>query len=1417
MGSAEEAGGRHVDLRRAASAGVLQAEDRAHAAAEALQQHRPDQQQQQPAARALPGWATRLIDYFVVCGLGAEVRTMDGQRGFHGVTARDGDPVLYQPQMTPLDFYPPKEHKKFGVPEGLPMVVMPRGLRFYERGPFSGDKSTQPRSYPMVITDTVGTKVYVAVVAFRDSVEESTHKSPSPHQPLPSHLPPLLRAFPPPPSSPSRPDTVGTKVYVTVVAFRDPVEEDVAEAYGIPRLALRRQPVWDTVQHLVTAVPLPEPGQRSVVFSVEKCLLFCEAPPPATLPAVQLSFHPLVRSLDVDNIILLVTAVLLEKRILLRATQYELLTLVAESVSHLIYPFKWAYPYTPVLPLNKLELVHMPGSFLFGIVPTRWTDHDLPGGVMVVDLDANRIAITTSGYDDDADTIPPLPEPENTQVREALLQLVAPDLMALDQARTRDFSCDLHKFRRPWGRLHDREIRLIFFRFFASILCSYRHFVDKVVEPSGHLKSTFNKASFFRKRAKVTGNTEEPLISQLLHTQCWQQFLDSSSSGGGSTSFFDRVLVELERLDIATGPAMATVDLADDDGAQEIITVPPPTPKGAPPTPKGSTHQASVVPEHSPVCFQSTHLGPAAPSFQTLFPATPLFQLPFHSKPHLLVRSYVCVAERAGGRYTHRAFPSLERSAEEKQRRYEFLQQVRLAADAQHNSEARRVERDAMVGAIKGKFSKLWDQLLALPPDEEPLSSREYGTIYAMMEDEDGVGSSGFMEVLQDKLQSKAWGGELKADLFVAVRELVVLSISRAAMRSDMQSVLAALELAGQVHQRDGAGHKDTVLRHIGALPIWKDFRFWKTYHDTQLEVNPDFEGKVADLVQQLLGGLAQVMAEMGLVDGDAWAMLEVLSSRLSLKRQIVLRGQLALLQRAWQYYPLSPTSPLFTATFARHTHAAPGAAEEGGGEGAGGGGTGGESQLTTALGTAAGRWMSTLGNLNLGTFQKQQQDKLLQGGGGSQRIGVFDSEGGKERPGVTASKSLRHSHAQGRGATGVRVLRGHKQPVTALHAGTRSELGDLLPDSEDGAGYFVSGSCDTSVKLWDPSTRGDELRATMHGHTGAVRCVGSDATRVLSGGDDKRLLVFDKATARMLADLRGHHQSIIALRMLPGLNKGSVVTAGREGQVNLWDTRTDHIASTLFTCPSPHMILALDYLDHAGILVAAGTQGICYVWDVRAGKERFQLEGHTNWVRWVPPDQVSGTWVRAVRVAGDVVVTGSDDWTARVWTLNDGECEATVACHAGPVTAVDYVTASRGFITGSADCTVRLWDRGDGVQPRCVKTLTNHTAPIVAVRASDRYVTMAAEDDSLSLLHRPFADRSSPSLGPLGGPGSMSNGARGYVGSVGVMTDWQLARHLNRAPDLIRHAACDVDRGRICTGARSGVLRVWEPPTPLA
>jgi hypothetical protein len=54
-----------------------------------------------------------------------------------------------------------------------------------------------------------------------------------------------------------------------------------------------------------------------------------------------MSFEPLVRCLDVDNVLRFFTAILLERRVLLRANKYSVLTMVAEAVCHLIYPIKW--------------------------------------------------------------------------------------------------------------------------------------------------------------------------------------------------------------------------------------------------------------------------------------------------------------------------------------------------------------------------------------------------------------------------------------------------------------------------------------------------------------------------------------------------------------------------------------------------------------------------------------------------------------------------------------------------------------------------------------------------------------------------------------------------------------------------------------------------------------------------------------------------------------------------------------------------------------------------------------------------------------------------------------------------------------------------------------------------------------------
>lgn len=51
--------------------------------------------------------------------------------------------------------------------------------------------------------------------------------------------------------------------------------------------------------------------------------------------------------------------------------------------------------------------------------------------------------------------------------------------------------------------------------------------------------------------------------------------------------------------------------------------------------------------------------------------------------------------------------------------------------------------------------------------------------------------------------------------------------------------------------------------------------------------------------------------------------------------------------------------------------------------------------------------------------------------------------------------------------------------------------------------------------------------------------------------------------------------------------------------------------------------------------------------------------------------------------MVGDTIVTGSDDWTARLWSVSRGTCDAVLACHAGPILAVEYSALDKGIITG--------------------------------------------------------------------------------------------------------------------------------------
>ncbi|GER51170.1 stomatal cytokinesis-defective 1 [Striga asiatica] len=1184
-----------------------------------------------------------IFEYFVVCGIGPEIRTLDGNRGYHGAG------IMYLPSL--LDQYPPPNHSLYPPPPPqLPTCVLPAGVQFYSSGFDSADPLSFPRSYPIVLTEGDGSKIYVSCIAFRDPVCED-----------------IAEAY---------------RIAANSFADKCICLVSRAPSFGILRDALEEifllcfsqsgssKPLWDVIAYLVSNVPLPTPGKDRVLFAIENSLLAVEVPPKDGLPHADISFQPLVQCLDVDNFIKLFTAVVLERRILLRSDKYSLLTLVSEAICHLIYPFRWQHVYIPLLFFSGVDYIDAPTPYMMGLHSGVDTFGLMMDGVVVVDLERNLI--TTS------EEIPPIPEPEYSLLRGEILKLLHPNVVGIDQMKVGSF-CEQGPRGgcRPWGEDHDLQLRFIFLKFFASILAGYRNFIENTAT---HI---FNGQAFLKKRSRSTNQPPDPMISQFLDSQ---GFLDYLERGLGSEENGHNLL---DKLQDAIGRG----------------------------------------------------------------------QNPFSILPSLLIEpDIVTISDPglggSGAKYSYDRFPANIRTEEQEEKRKQILAaasgaleysgkhtvsspSVRVGRDTKTESlspRERAAERERMVLDIKVKLQGLWLRLLKLGTTDDPLSSFEYGTILALIEsDAEGIGGSGFVECIGEHIHS-GWTCVLTEEQFVAVKELLKTAISRATARNDMPTIRDALEVSAEMHKKDVNNVPDYVQRHLRSLSIWDELRFWEGYFDYLLDRFSSKSTNYATLVTTQLIIVATHMAGLGLPDTDAWYMIETIAGKnnIGYKHIIKIRGFLShIRQICIGYWGIHSGKSQSVSAFGLPSPRPQDVSDS--------------PQQSSEASVVGRSWVQSM-------FSRDRASSFSRVRKWTSDSGTLDENGSLQKQDVSAA-------GQKKVQTNIRLLRGHSGAVTALHCVTKREVWDLVGDRED-AGFFISGSTDCTVKIWDPSLRGSELRATLKGHTRTVRAISSDRGKVVSGSDDQSVLVWDKQTTQLLEELKGHEAQVSIVRMLSGER---VLTAAHDGTVKMWDVRTDTCVATVGRSSSA--VLCMEYDDSSGILAAGGRDAAVNIWDIRAGKQIHKLLGHSK-------------WIRSIRMVGDTVITGSDDWTARMWSVSQGTCDAVLACHDGPVLSVEYSMADKGIITGGI---------------RCVKNVTIHNAPILSINAGEHWLGIGAADNSMSLFHR-NQDR-------LGG---LSN-------SGPKMAGWQLYRTPQRAVAMVRCVASDLERKRICSGGRNGMLRLWD------
>ena len=197
-------------------------------------------------------------------------------------------------------------------------------------------------------------------------------------------------------------------------------------------------------------------------------------------------------------------------------------------------------------------------------------------------------------------------------------------------------------------------------------------------------------------------------------------------------------------------------------------------------------------------------------------------------------------------------------------------------------------------------------------------------------------------------------------------------------------------------------------------------------------------------------------------------------------------------------------------------------------------------------------------------------------------------------------------------------------------------------------------------------------------GHTKAINvlAVFPDG-RIVSGGDDKTLRVWDSATGRCLTVLEGHTGSINCFTIL---KSGKVASGSFDSTIRVWDIATG-------TCLPPMRhggsVKCIQELSDEQIISASSYGTIC-VWDVNS----------RTCVREIPGHQLSVNCL--TRLQNGWIVSGSSDSTLKVWEPSTGDCMHVLDKHTDIVTCVSIIRDNI-IISGSRDGTLCVWDAYSG------------------------------------------------------------------------------------------------------------------------
>ncbi|MBP5974962.1 protein kinase [Brasilonema sp. CT11] len=308
-----------------------------------------------------------------------------------------------------------------------------------------------------------------------------------------------------------------------------------------------------------------------------------------------------------------------------------------------------------------------------------------------------------------------------------------------------------------------------------------------------------------------------------------------------------------------------------------------------------------------------------------------------------------------------------------------------------------------------------------------------------------------------------------------------------------------------------------------------------------------------------------------------------------------------------------------------------------------------------------------------------------------------------------------------------MKTLNGHSNLVSSV------AVSSIPPDSplyKGGLGGIVaSGSFDTTVKLWNLSTRKEIF--TLEGNAGSVYSVATspDGRTVASGNGDKTIKLWNLFTGQQIYTLYGHSSSVESVAISP--DSKMLASGSFDGSIKLWDLPSGREIATLKEHSGA--VKSVAFSPDGQILASGSEDNTIKLWNLKNKQLIRTLKGHSQPIRSVAISPIRSDFRSLGGRLGGILASSSADDTIKLWDLATGQEIYTFKGHSFSVNSVAFTSDGKTLASGSSDHTIKLWDVAT---KREILTLRGDSKEVTSVAFSpdDNTLVSGCTDGTINL-----------------------------------------------------------------------------------